>query len=427
MGREDFRGTTEQVQRQPYLGRGLFAGGIVFVLLAVALAASASVAGAVGLGPTGARELAGALAGIGLAATLVGGLAIVPTDRRTWRRGIGGVFIALCGVGAFLFAYPGQWYGDGTDLTLPVLAVYALGVVTVAAYLFTGVADLARRLGHAQALSASIDADSVPDATEDEAGRSDLAESHRTGGRNEPTTDMSGGEVLYERASDSNPSASGAGTDTTAATDSAGVPTIDRLEPAAETAPWPDSGFTIEPIERSDATIRSRADDPVHDRSEANPTGDGNRTGVSTNEDDRDDSDRPAVTVAANGSGMADGAETVALSTADTRRATTSTVEGRSATDSTDAVSSASAAESTDPGTATTDTGLDRDTSTDRAEPSADGGVDAIQFGPSVDRYCGNCAHFRYVRTDDGLSPYCGYHDEVMDDMEPCLEWSSNA
>ena len=44
---------------------------------------------------------------------------------------------------------------------------------------------------------------------------------------------------------------------------------------------------------------------------------------------------------------------------------------------------------------------------------------------PSVgDRYCGNCAHFEYVRTGDGIQPYCGHHDELMDDMEACESWT---
>jgi hypothetical protein len=42
------------------------------------------------------------------------------------------------------------------------------------------------------------------------------------------------------------------------------------------------------------------------------------------------------------------------------------------------------------------------------------------------DRYCGSCAHFDYVRTDRGIQPYCGFHDELMDDMEPCEQWEAN-
>ena len=43
------------------------------------------------------------------------------------------------------------------------------------------------------------------------------------------------------------------------------------------------------------------------------------------------------------------------------------------------------------------------------------------------DVYCGNCAHFEYVRTDEGIQPYCGAHQELMDDMDPCKQWESRA
>ena len=45
---------------------------------------------------------------------------------------------------------------------------------------------------------------------------------------------------------------------------------------------------------------------------------------------------------------------------------------------------------------------------------------------PQGDVYCGNCAHFSYVRTDDGLQPYCGLHGEAMDDMDACTQWEAN-
>ncbi|PSQ17344.1 hypothetical protein BRD00_07775 [Halobacteriales archaeon QS_8_69_26] len=43
-----------------------------------------------------------------------------------------------------------------------------------------------------------------------------------------------------------------------------------------------------------------------------------------------------------------------------------------------------------------------------------------------ADRYCGNCEHFRYVRSEDGMQPFCGFHREAMDDMEACDEWEPN-
>jgi len=44
-----------------------------------------------------------------------------------------------------------------------------------------------------------------------------------------------------------------------------------------------------------------------------------------------------------------------------------------------------------------------------------------------TDQYCGNCEHFRYVRTDQGMTPYCGLRSEYMDDVEACDDWTPNA
>jgi hypothetical protein len=43
-----------------------------------------------------------------------------------------------------------------------------------------------------------------------------------------------------------------------------------------------------------------------------------------------------------------------------------------------------------------------------------------------ADTYCGNCTHFEYVRTSDGLEPYCGLDDERMSDVEACDDWTPN-
>ena len=61
----------------------------------------------------------------------------------------------------------------------------------------------------------------------------------------------------------------------------------------------------------------------------------------------------------------------------------------------------------------------------DSAEARDDG---LIVDGPAqpepTDRYCGNCAHFDYVRTNGGITPYCGRFEETMDDMDACEEWT---
>jgi len=85
------------------------------------------------------------------------------------------------------------------------------------------------------------------------------------------------------------------------------------------------------------------------------------------------------------------------------------------------------------------------DSGPDVADPSADGGVvdddiqsladsegaevsrpDAPDSPNPADEYCGNCEQFRYVRTENGIQPYCGLDSEVMDDMDACEEWTPN-
>ncbi|MFC5277454.1 YihY/virulence factor BrkB family protein [Halorubrum rubrum] len=78
---------------------------------------------------------------------------------------------------------------------------------------------------------------------------------------------------------------------------------------------------------------------------------------------------------------------------------------------------------------------LDRPSGADApAAPNAPSGPDGSEAGSRAtggtardgpgDTYCGNCAEFDYVRTDDGMRPYCGHYDEVMDDMEACDQWT---
>lgn len=58
-------------------------------------------------------------------------------------------------------------------------------------------------------------------------------------------------------------------------------------------------------------------------------------------------------------------------------------------------------------------------------------GADVMRAEPEttspVDQYCGNCQHFEYVRERSGMQPYCQYHRESMDDMQPCEQWRPNS
>lgn len=96
--------------------------------------------------------------------------------------------------------------------------------------------------------------------------------------------------------------------------------------------------------------------------------------------------------------------------------ATASVTDGGSA--STDSIQTPSGSSTT--GTTGT-TGTSRPT-----EPTDDAEFIDEPSTPVGDQYCGNCSHFRYVRTDDGMVPYCGLHSEPMDDMDACDEWTPN-
>ncbi|ELZ43771.1 hypothetical protein C463_08884 [Halorubrum californiense DSM 19288] len=65
----------------------------------------------------------------------------------------------------------------------------------------------------------------------------------------------------------------------------------------------------------------------------------------------------------------------------------------------------------------------DRPSSPATPEPAPSPDSPAARDGPG-DAYCGNCAEFDYVRTDDGMRPYCAHYDELMDDMEACDSWT---
>ena len=50
----------------------------------------------------------------------------------------------------------------------------------------------------------------------------------------------------------------------------------------------------------------------------------------------------------------------------------------------------------------------------------------AVSASGNPDPYCGNCAQFAYFEVSGELTPYCGFHDEYMEDLEPCEEWVPN-
>jgi hypothetical protein len=71
-----------------------------------------------------------------------------------------------------------------------------------------------------------------------------------------------------------------------------------------------------------------------------------------------------------------------------------------------------------------------------QSEPTSDGGQSVSgnsgaalisgSGGGQPDAYFGNCAYFEYVEVGGDLDPYCGYHQEFMEDLDPCENWTAN-
>ncbi len=69
------------------------------------------------------------------------------------------------------------------------------------------------------------------------------------------------------------------------------------------------------------------------------------------------------------------------------------------------------------------------DTAPETPDPAAaDADIhQAVTERGQPDRYCGNCSQFEYVRVDGEITPYCGFHEEVLEDMDACDQWEANS
>jgi hypothetical protein len=290
--------------RRLYAGVGLFAAGALLTVGGIVVGTSAGGGGVFGLSKFAARELAGVLAGIGLPATFLGAMTVLPkASRRIRAAGWLGALVALGGVAAFVTVYPGRWFGMTPDYTLPVTAVYFAGAITTFWCLFVAVANFKAR--------------------------------------NDP-----GGTVRLEVTKEGKTRVVEVSND--------------RLRQGLGGI-----GFLGDTPDGETPTQTNGGSSPVSDGG-AEVMGSEPRSADAATESTRSTT----------------GPDTV--STKPRRRGSTETT---TTSDGTEVTRSASV-----PG----------------------------------DAYCGNCSQFSYVRTEDGLQPYCGLHEEVMDDMDACQQWEPN-
>jgi hypothetical protein len=124
------------------MGVALFSIGVILTISGIIIGTSTAVTGSLALGVFEAREIAGISAGIGLPATFLGVVTVLPQAGHRVRFAAGvGAAIALLAVLVFRSVYPSQWYGMSVDYTLPVTAIYFVGAITTLWALFSAVAN----------------------------------------------------------------------------------------------------------------------------------------------------------------------------------------------------------------------------------------------------------------------------------------------
>ncbi|NHN58040.1 MULTISPECIES: hypothetical protein [Halorussus] len=286
-----------------YLGVGLFAAGVLLVVLGIVFATT-GVHSVLGLDVLGGREVAGVLAGLGVPSVFVGIFSVLPASQRVRAAAAIGAGVSVLGVALFTHAYPRHWAGYGQQLTLPVVAVYFVGTLVTFGCLFVAVVNFKTRNDPGGTVTLEVAHEGEVRTVEVEKGELDDFE------------DLDGLNAF-------------------------------QTELAASAAGDPDND--PEPVETGLGGVAFVGDTP-----------DG-ETPTQTNKPGR--------------------------------------------------------------GAATSDGG----TVTNDIQSPLDGADAPAHADRTTDAYCGNCRHFQYVRTNEGMQPHCGFYGRRMDDMDACEEWEPNS
>jgi hypothetical protein len=408
-----YGGDTSGSLRRLYLGAGLFVVGSVLLLTAIGVTTT-GVLTTRGFTVGEARELGGVLGGVGVPATLLGISTVLPASRRTRAASVVGASVSLLGVALFAHAYPCQWVGStcgpASDLTLSTVGVYFLGTITTVWCLFVGVATFKTRNDPGGTARLSVVQRGRTDSPSRPAGeeRSRVAAAVGGVGLLGATPD---GDVETQTAPASDGGSAGTTVRTPTGTGREGG-SGSRGRRDGTSGPSAGTGGRM----ASTPTDRAATDgaEVFHaGGSGAGPDGERSRTG------DGSATDRTAT--GADAGAHRSGARDDAPPWAETRAESESRAER-------------DRRERTLPGLKSDAERDDRDRS-----PSTDGGTRAAPVRTPVGRdrtrsrpasagddYCGTCTHFEYVRTDDGMRPYCAAHDRTMDDMTACDDWTGH-
>jgi hypothetical protein len=362
--------------RRLYAGLGLFALGGLLVIVGIVISGTGIVE------PLSvAREWAGILGGLGVPAAVLGIFAVLPSGRRTRVAAVIGAALSLLGVALFVHAYPCQWVGsnclgDKTLLTLPVALLYSAGVITTLWCLFTGIVNFESRNNPGG--TARVEVTTQGETKVIEVPTSELSKFSGSMGVLGGTPDVEAPNRPGAGGGSSGSVASDGGASTNSISDvNTGGAFVDEEE-IADAGPGP-SG-PVGPSGPSGSTTSSRSS-------------------TSGSDDDSVGSKPP-------------------------RRENRESAAGRARNPVSDPVSTASDTQTNAgddvTGLGSTGNSPRRD---DDWEPTGST-PETAKAGPDRDSYCGSCSHFEYVQTEHGMEPYCGAHEELMDDMDACDDYT---
>ncbi|TKX63020.1 hypothetical protein EXE48_04540 [Halorubrum sp. ASP1] len=331
------------------------------LLVVAGILVAAEVAMPSGFSSGTAREVGGILGGVGVPLVLLGVMAVLPADRNTYAAAAVGAAVMCLGVALFAHAYPQQWVGGPRpELTDLTLPTAGVYFLGAATTLWSVFVGVAN-------FKTRNDPGGTVSMEVTHKGETKVVEVPRDQLNGPGGVGLLGGtpdgevETQTNRPDDADRPARGASRP--ADRDPAGA--------AAGTGATNGSGATVAPGASDRSGDRSNGRSAAGDRS--NGTG---RSGTGRS-----------------GTGGAPGPGSAGVS---------------------------------DGGSAETDISspLDGPGSEEPASPSTPSpGSPAARDGPG-DAYCGNCEKFDYVRTEDGMRPYCAHYDELMDDMEACDSWT---
>ncbi len=350
--------------RRLYAGLGLFALGGLLAIAGVVVGATTPLGSL-----TASWEWAGILAGLGVPAAILGVFIVLPSGRRTRVAAVIGAALSILGVALFAHAYPCQWVGsnclgDRSLLTLPVALLYSAGIITTLWCLFTGIVNFESR--NSPGGTARVEVTTQGETKVIEVPTSELSKFSGSMGVLGGTPDVD---------SPDRPGAGG-GSDSSVASD--GGASTNTIDDVGTGGAFVDGSEIPDVGPGTSSSSASTSNRGPSDPSTTDPRS------------DTDDS----------------------VGSKPPRREHRDDAAGRSGSSR-----SESAGEVNGAGTEGSPRREDDWTPTGSTPENAAG-------GPDRDSYCGSCKQFEYVQTDKGMQPYCGFHDEVMDDMDACDEYS---